>query len=52
MTVYVTNTGYYDIINEVYQRYFPVDPPARTFVNVGSWPWAFDIEMDCIAVTD
>lgn len=52
MNVYVTNAGYYDIINEVYQRYFPVDPPARTFVNVGSWPWAFDVEMDCIAIAE
>ncbi len=49
-TVYVTNAGYYEIVNEVYARYFPVDPPARTFVTVGSWPWAFDVEIDCIAI--
>lgn len=51
-TVYVTNAGYFDIVNEVYGRYFSKEPPARTFVNVGSWPWPFDIEIDCIAVTD
>lgn len=51
-TVYVTNSGYFDVINEVYARYFTVDPPARTFVTVGSWPWPFDIEIDCIAVAD
>ncbi len=49
-TVYVTNSGYFEIVNEVYARYFPVDPPARTFVTVGSWPWPFDIEIDCIAI--
>lgn len=49
-TVYIANAGYFDIVNEVYARYFPVDPPARTFVTVGSWPWSFDIEIDCIAV--
>ncbi len=51
-TVYVTNAGYFEIVNEVYAKYFTKDPPARTFVNVGSWPWPFDIEIDCIAVTD
>jgi len=49
-TVYVTNAAYFDIVNEVYARYFLVEPPARTFVTVGSWPWPFDIEIDCIAV--
>ena len=49
-TVYVTNAAYFDIVNEVYARYFPVDPPARTFVTVGSWPWPFDVEIECIAV--
>lgn len=51
-TVYVTNSGYFDLVNQVYMRYFPVNPPARTFVNVGSWPWPFDIEIDCIAVVN
>ena len=49
-TVYVTNAAYFDLINEVYARYFDHDPPARTFVTVGSWPWPFDIEIDCIAI--
>ena len=51
-TVYVTNAGYFEIVNEVYARYFTKDPPARTFVTVGSWPWPFDIEIDCIAVAE
>ena len=50
-TVYATNSGYFDIVNEVYALYFPEAPPARTFVTVGSWPWPFDIEIDCIALT-
>jgi reactive intermediate/imine deaminase len=49
-TVYIANSGYFDTVNEVYARYFPHDPPARTFATVGSWPWAFDIEIECIAV--
>ena len=48
-TVYIANSGYFNVVNEVYARYFPQDPPARTFAAVGSWPWAFDIEIECIA---
>src|SRR5262249_20651795 len=37
-TVYCTNAGYFDRVNVVYRQCFPVEPPTRTFVNVGSWP--------------
>ena len=49
-TVYVTNAAYFPTVNRVYARYFPKDPPARTFVTVGSWPLEFDIEIECIAL--
>jgi 2-iminobutanoate/2-iminopropanoate deaminase len=39
-------------VNAVYARYFPNNPPARTFVNVPAWPGSFDIEIDCIAAID
>jgi 2-iminobutanoate/2-iminopropanoate deaminase len=48
--VYCSNAGYFDQINKIYQTYFPKAPPARTFVTVGSWPAAFDVEMECIAL--
>ena len=48
--VFVTNAAYYRIVNEVYGRYFPHDPPARTFVAMASWPMEFDIEMECVAL--
>ncbi|MGD0968558.1 MAG: RidA family protein [Candidatus Aquilonibacter sp.] len=41
---------HYRAINEAYARFFPADPPARTFVPVGDWPLDFDIEIDCIAL--
>jgi len=50
VTVFASNAGYFKAINEVYRRYFPHEPPARTFVAVGSWPAEFDIEFECIAV--
>lgn len=48
--VYAANAGFYGAINRVYARYFPKDPPARTFVPVASWPMEFDIEIDCMAL--
>ena len=49
-TVFCSNAGYFNKVNEVYKQYFPHEPPARTFCTVGSWPSAFDIEIECIAL--
>lgn len=49
-TVYCTNVAWFDAFNAIYREYFHTDPPARTFVNVGSWPHPFDIEVECIAI--
>src|SRR5271168_696490 len=37
--------------NEVYKRYFPINPPARIFFCVPEWTGPFDVEIDCVAVT-
>ena len=50
VTIFIANSAYYDTVNEIYGRYFPHDPPARTFATVGSWPWEFDIEIECTAL--
>ncbi len=50
VNVFIANAAYYDTVNEIYARYFSHEPPARTFVTVGSWPWPFDIEIECIAL--
>jgi 2-iminobutanoate/2-iminopropanoate deaminase len=48
--VYCTSAEKFAAVNAIYARYFPKDPPARTFVNVPAWPGPFDIEIDCVAV--
>jgi enamine deaminase RidA (YjgF/YER057c/UK114 family) len=48
--VYASNAGFYPSINRVYARFFPENPPSRTFVPVGSWPMEFDIEIECVAL--
>lgn len=50
VTIYIANAAWFAAVNDIYARYFPHDPPARTFVAVGSWPLEFDIEIECIAV--
>ena len=50
VTIFAANSAYYATINKVYARYFPRDPPARTFVTVASWPMEFDIEIECTAL--
>ena len=41
---------HYTAINEVYASFFALEPPARTFVPVGDWPFEFDMEIDCVAL--
>jgi 2-iminobutanoate/2-iminopropanoate deaminase len=47
--VYCSKVDDFAIVNEIYSRFFPKDPPSRIFVNVPAWPGHFDIEIDCIA---
>jgi 2-iminobutanoate/2-iminopropanoate deaminase len=49
-TVLITNSAHFETVNGVYRGYFDHDAPARTFCTVGSWPWPFDIEVECIAL--
>jgi 2-iminobutanoate/2-iminopropanoate deaminase len=48
--VYCTDDTHFAAFNEIYARYFPVEPPARIFICVPRWPGPFDIEIDCVAV--
>jgi 2-iminobutanoate/2-iminopropanoate deaminase len=47
--VYVDDVAHADAVNRVYNRYFPVDPPARILLCVAAWPGPFNLEIDCVA---
>jgi 2-iminobutanoate/2-iminopropanoate deaminase len=47
--VYCTSVEHFAAVNAIYSRYFPIDPPARVFINVVAWAGKFDIEIDCVA---
>jgi len=49
VTVYLLNMREYGRFNEVYRRYFPQDPPARTCVQAARLPFDIRIEIDAIA---
>jgi reactive intermediate/imine deaminase len=49
-TIFITNSAYFQTVNEIYRQYFPKNYPARTFVTMASWPYEFDIEIECIAI--
>ncbi|MBM3647955.1 MAG: RidA family protein [Alphaproteobacteria bacterium] len=48
-SVYANDPAHFAAINEVYGRYFPVDPPSRRLIFVSGWHGPFDVEVDCIA---
>ena len=48
-TVYCNDPAHFGAINTVYARYFPSNPPARSFVFVSGWHGPFDVEIDCVA---
>jgi 2-iminobutanoate/2-iminopropanoate deaminase len=49
-TVYMTDLGDFKFMNQVYERYFPSTPPARSTVQVAKLPRDMKIEIEAIAV--
>ena len=49
-TVFLKNMGDFSAMNEVYGRYFPSAPPARSTVEVARLPKDVLIEIDGIAL--
>lgn len=45
--VYLADMKDFDVMNEVFRKFFPEDPPART--TVGAQLGKMKIEIDCIA---
>ena len=48
-SVYANDPAHFSIINDVYRRFFLVEPPARKLIFVSGWHGPFDVEVDCIA---
>lgn len=51
--VYCTpDPSHFARFNAVFARYFEAHGSARIFLHVPSWPGPFDVEVDCVAVTE
>jgi len=50
VTVFMTDLGGFAELNEVFARFFPADPPARSAVEVAALPKGAGIEVDVIAL--
>jgi 2-iminobutanoate/2-iminopropanoate deaminase len=48
--VFLKDMADFTVMNEVYARYFPANPPARTTVEVARLPRDFLVEIDVIAL--
>lgn len=49
-TVFLKDMAEFPKMNEVYSRYFPEDPPARSTVEAAKLPRDVNVEIDCIAI--
>lgn len=50
-TIFITDIKQFDIVNEIYARYFNHYFPARSTIQVVSLPKNAAIEIECIAVS-
>ena len=51
-TIFLTDLGDFQTMNEVYSSYFKQDPPARSTVQVSALPKGAKIEVEAIAVCE
>ncbi len=49
-TIFVADLGDFAAVNEVYGSFFPVDPPARSTVQVAGLPAGALVEIEAIAL--
>lgn len=51
-TVFLADITEWAVMNEIYQQYFPEDPPARSALGVGGLALDARVEIECIAALD
>ncbi|PYJ69343.1 MAG: reactive intermediate/imine deaminase [Verrucomicrobia bacterium] len=51
-TIFLTDLGDFQTVNEIYASYFKQQPPARSTVQVSALPKGAKVEIEAIAVAD
>ena len=49
VTVFLRDMSKFGAMNEIYRRYFPTNPPARTCIGVSDLPGGLQVEVNAIA---
>ena len=49
-TVYLTDLGNFPVLNQVFEKYFAQDPPARSAVQVAALPLGAEVEIEAVAL--
>ena len=52
LTVFLTDLSYFAQVNEVFDAFFPEDPPARSAVQVSALPMSARIEIEAIGFVE
>jgi 2-iminobutanoate/2-iminopropanoate deaminase len=51
-TIFLTDLGDFQTVNELYGSYFKSDPPARSTVQVSALPKGANVEIEVIAIAN
>ena len=51
-TIFLTDLGDFQTVNEIYATYFKQQPPARSTVQVSALPKGARVEIEAIAIAD
>jgi 2-iminobutanoate/2-iminopropanoate deaminase len=51
-TIFLKDMNTFPVVNEVYGKYFPTNPPARETVEVSRLPRDVNVEISCIAIIE
>ena len=51
-TIFLTDLGHFQAVNEVYAEYFGTHPPARATVGVSALPRGAAVEIEAIALLE
>ena len=52
LTVFLVDLDKFSILNKVFEKYFPDNPPCRSVVQVAALPMNVNIEIDAISIVE
>ena len=50
-SIFLTDLDNFRVVNEIFEQYFPIDPPARETIEVSRLPKEVDVEISCVAIS-